>query len=93
MNLDVGDIIIKYLQDNGYDGLVYPDNECGCSLDDLCPCDCLNTSCKAGYKVKCDDSCEHEHSTFGGSDWHMQLDKPEVAYSNLAREIRESEGK
>lgn len=32
------EIVIEYLKKHGYDGLCDPDNECGCTLDDLEPC-------------------------------------------------------
>ena len=45
---NVLEIVKKYLEDNGYDGLY--NDDCGCCLDDLAPCDsnCLN--CTPGYK-------------------------------------------
>lgn len=46
------DIIAKYLNDNGYDGLCRPYGECGCGLDDLMPCDGENIAeCEPGYKI------------------------------------------
>lgn len=62
MEFTIRDIVIKYLQENGYDGLVSNDGDCGCRLDDLFPCTdyCLN--CIPGYLVKCEhDECH----------WHM----------------------
>jgi hypothetical protein len=32
------EVVREYLQANGYDGLCYPDLECGCAKDDLFPC-------------------------------------------------------
>ena len=48
----VKEIIIDYLEKNGYDGLCNDFGECGCLKDDLAPCECISTECKPGYKVK-----------------------------------------
>ena len=50
--MTVKEIITKYLNDNGYDGLYNEDEYCACAIDDLC--DCPSFGCKAGYKVPCD---------------------------------------
>jgi len=51
------EIVEKYLRDNGYDGLC--GEECGCSIDDLMPCDYDCTSgCEPGYKHLHDDKCQ-----------------------------------
>ena len=49
--MTVREIVKKYLQKNGFDGLYNELLECGCDLNDLmcCPEDCFD--CKAGYKV------------------------------------------
>lgn len=41
--MDILDIVKKYLKDNGYDGL--GNDECGCSIDDLFPCDTQPVLC------------------------------------------------
>ena len=48
--MNVYDIIRKYLEENGYDGLVAKEYECGCVLDDLFPCDGEMNNCEAAYK-------------------------------------------
>jgi len=67
--MTVGDIIKKYLDDNGFDGLVCSDGECGCLKDELAPCENVNLdSCEPGYKVNCSadcppdvkENCEHQ---------------------------------
>jgi len=70
--MTVLEIVKKYLQDNGYDGL-YGD-ECACCVDDLIPCDADFSDCKPGYKnicVKCakyiNGDCE-SFTEFDGSD-------------------------
>ena len=45
----VKDILIEWLEANGYTGI--HSDECGCSIDDLCPC-CLSDNiinCEPGY--------------------------------------------
>jgi hypothetical protein len=54
----VKEIIVKYLKENGYDGLCYTD--CGCDIDDLAPCDCINDDCEAGHRMLCENpGCEY----------------------------------
>ena len=59
------EIIEKYLKDNGFDGLVNVDAECGCGLDDFLPCsgDGGLADCEPAYLVKC-DCPEHDGSHF-----------------------------
>ena len=53
--MTVIEIVKKYLEENGYEGLVHADGECGCELDDLAPCDeWFCQGCEPGYKVKCE---------------------------------------
>jgi len=52
--VDVLDIVLKYLEDNGYDGLFNADLECGCERTDLAPCSSIDEHCGAGYKFPCD---------------------------------------
>jgi hypothetical protein len=49
--MNVKEIIIKYLKENGYDGLCTDD--CGCQISDLCPCGNNIELCGPGYKHKC----------------------------------------
>jgi len=42
------EIVKKYLEENGYDGLYYP-GECACENDDLAPCGEDISKCDAGY--------------------------------------------
>jgi len=63
--MTVKKIIVKYLKENGFDGLCHPDSECGCNIDDLVPCSELNENCETGYKKLCDGcsekECEYRH--------------------------------
>lgn len=62
-NITVGEIVRQYLEEHEFDGLCcdtqyHFDEPCGCSIDDLCPCDDDNVfSCRAAYKKEC-SSCE-----------------------------------
>jgi hypothetical protein len=48
--MKVIDIVINWLKENQYDGLVNIDLECGCGIDDLMPCcDCFS-ECEPAYK-------------------------------------------
>lgn len=44
------EIIIKYLQENGFDGL-YNDDECGCDIRNLAICTSYMSQCRPGYKI------------------------------------------
>ena len=44
------DIIMDWLKEHGYDGLVSIDLECGCGFDDFIPCDDIDMDeCEPGY--------------------------------------------
>jgi hypothetical protein len=65
----VGDIIRAYLKANGYDGLC--NDDCGCGMDDLAPCDRLGLDCEIAVKHYCDkcrkkDTCD-SYAKDGGS--------------------------
>ncbi len=47
--MNVAEIVIQYLKDNGFDGLC--GGGCGCGLDDLQPCAEDFSDCKPGYKT------------------------------------------
>jgi hypothetical protein len=70
--MTVGEIVKKYLQDNGFDGLC--SYECGCELDDLFACGGDNVfDCSPGYKVPCDpETCPAD----GKCKWHISEEKP-----------------
>jgi hypothetical protein len=49
----VQEIIVQYLEANGFDGLFNSDGACGCELADLCPCGGeFIFACEPGYKRK-----------------------------------------
>lgn len=73
MSIKLREIVKNYLEQNGFGGLFNSDGECGCELPDLMPCDQPSESCCAGYKIKCNEKCDHE---CGKCDWHIQEEKP-----------------
>ena len=56
--LTVKDIVVRYLIQEGYDGL-YSDADCGCELGDLFPCGSPFEECCPGYKAPC--ACGEGH--------------------------------
>lgn len=60
------EIIIKYLKDNGFDGLCGED--CGCGIDDLAPCD-MPMDCEPAYKHICGENkpedCKMREDCYG----------------------------
>lgn len=78
--MTVREIVRDYLKANGYDGLFSP-GECGCTLDDLAPCEGGWVGngigdCEAGYRVPCD--CSEECEFHGVDDhYHIGSAKPE----------------
>lgn len=74
--MNVREIVKKWLQENGYEGLCSGWISCGCAIDDLMPCDELDpTHCEPGYKVPCPgpEDCENG----GGCPWHISTKKPD----------------
>lgn len=53
------EMVSDYLEAHGYDGLVEPNGECACALDNFMPCGGEHTmDCKAGYRrYGCTSSC------------------------------------
>ena len=64
--MDVKQIVKEYLIEYDYSGLVSEENECGCELDDLFPCERDSiASCQPGYRHTCrgpgkEGDCEEE---------------------------------
>lgn len=72
MTKSVQEIVLDYLEANGFDGL-YTEGECACDKSNLAPCLGDSMWCLAGYKGPCD--C-------GDHDYHIGpkrgLEKKEV---------------
>ena len=56
---NVEEIVLEYLEEKGFDGLVESDQECACMTTDLAPGDCLSGSCEPGHLTPC--SCGEGH--------------------------------
>lgn len=56
MNPTLREIVETYLRQNGFDGLYNSWIECGCTVDDLMPCERADeVNCAAGYRVRLED--------------------------------------
>ena len=60
--MNVKEILVKYLTENDFAGLTDP-GECGCSIDDLAPCDgcfldCQPAKSRACNTENCDNPCD-----------------------------------
>ncbi len=67
--MTVKEIVKKYLEDNGYDGLC--GEECGCDLPDIFACE-YAVDCEPGYKVPCiPETCPAD----GDCPWHISPKK------------------
>lgn len=65
--VDVRDIVIKYLKENEYDGLVC--GSCSCRIDDLMPCCSYDCAwCRPGKLINC-RTCR---KCDGKLDWCME---------------------
>ena len=72
--MTVKEIVKKYLEENGFDGLYCDD--CGCKTDDLIPCDnegCLD--CQPGYKNPYTPDDEEDDLVWAGN-WRIGPEKP-----------------
>ena len=58
-------IIIDYLIENKYDGLVDPCGNCACITGDLFPCSESFSQCEAGYTAPCDCG-DHDYHIVAG---------------------------
>ena len=55
--MTVTDIVKEWLKGHGYDGL-YDRGECGCLIEDLCPCGSEGAlGCQPGYRLPGDEEC------------------------------------
>lgn len=51
---DVGDLIVEYLEKNGYHGLYNEFGECACLIKDLGACENISLDCLPGWMSPCD---------------------------------------
>lgn len=61
------EILVSWLKEHEYDGLANTFGDCGCSVDDLEPCSCINIDeCLPAYRKSC-EQC-HNPSCYGNAD-------------------------
>jgi hypothetical protein len=91
--MTVKEIVIKYLEENGFEGLVCWNTSwdgCGCGIEDLMPCDgeCIDR-CEPAYKVPCTgEDCEYG----GDCKYHLTTEKPDKRWVNKEIKKREEGG-
>lgn len=69
--MQVIEIVKERLVANGFGGLRSPGNECGCSLEDLAPCDGDIRRCEPGHK----HMAPAGSTVFSGEDWAIWKQK------------------
>ena len=89
--LIVKDIVVEFLNKNGFDGLINDDDYCCCLTAEIC--DEMTGDCQPSYVYKCDDGCECD----GDYDYHYhmtrtkeidQYESNEVGIFDNAKEIK-----
>jgi len=55
--MEVTDIVIKFIEENGFDGLYNYDLGCGCGKDEYFSCGELQMECCAAYRHESPDTC------------------------------------
>ena len=55
--MNVNEIVSKFLEVKGYDGIWNPDGECACSVGGFEQCDMSMGDCQPGHKNVCADNC------------------------------------
>jgi hypothetical protein len=75
--MNIKEIVKKYLDDNGYDGVVNIDIECGCSKEDFPLCQEACDECEAAYRAKNDNPLE--------DDYFFTLQKPAAKTKEVER--------
>lgn len=91
----VKEIVAEWLRANHYDGLCNPDGECGCGLDDLMSCQCIDErNCVCAYEIPVYDGCEYDRMfSTSNSDQDEPSDTLEKIARDMYREIEEHDAK
>lgn len=80
-NIDVGDLIVEYLEKHGYHGLYNEYGECACLIKDIGACEDISLDCVPGYMSPC---------TCGEHDFHITKVQREINdEKNIAKERKE----
>lgn len=87
---DVAEIIKRWLEVNGFDGLYCEGGVCGCELSDLVPGgqECMVFDCEPAHKGPCNpDTCDND----GDCQWHMYPGPKEEVSATEPTETTEKE--
>jgi hypothetical protein len=72
--MNVNNMVVFFLKQEGYDGLYAKGGECACEIADIAPCGEITGTCLAGYRYWCEDiACEYTKDV--GKHWHMRAVK------------------
>lgn len=82
---NVREIVAQWLRENHYDGLCNPDGECGCGLDDLMPCQCINErECVCAYEIPVPDGSEYDRFYCTSN---SEQDQPSDSVEQIAKDM------
>ena len=84
---DIYFIIVDWLKNHGYDGLVNGDYGCGCEIGDLAPCDSINLGeCAPAYKWPCEpETCDNPDCDSSPPAFCMRREKPPEVRQEVER--------
>ncbi|KKN02823.1 hypothetical protein LCGC14_1113910 [marine sediment metagenome] len=69
--MTVQEILISWLIEHNFDGLWNED--CGCQMSDLMPCENMFSDCQPGYKIDCPGG--EDCAAGGDCDFHIHATK------------------
>lgn len=82
---NVREIVAQWLRANHYDGLCNANGECGCGLDELMPCQCINErNCVCAYEIPVPDGSEYDRMY---STSNAEQDEPSDTLEQVARDM------
>ncbi len=90
--INVKTILSEYLKQHGYDGLFNAELECGCgcTIDDLFPCEADFSECEPAYKLECpcENEGEHEACEYNDGCMSTRKQKNKTRIKKMNREVR-----
>ena len=75
-NANVHDLVRRYLEGSGFDGLFNEAGQCACDTEDLAPCGEMSGDCELGYKATPEQADALGACTDDDADWYIVRTKP-----------------